>query len=501
MNCCCIAGCVEPMQSAQSSKKRTHSVAFSGQDAARAMLNKYITDFNKRIAEAHRRYGTDKADPHGHALIEDVKRLRTGDQWMRVNRSTHGAISMPCTRVDPKFYASTVRATKLAVGGKAEAKARSDMAKRASAIAKRDASKSAERAKVVGDMNSMDVDAEVDAFFTGVDGVEERAEQPVSVDDDAELLPITEDDVIRRCANAEMNALQLLHGKIATRSIPGKWPVEVSTVSLSGLTDKLGKCFYPTGCPLFTNIESRKRTPPGQQRHSFMRTCGIASKEHGTRVHEQLDAFVKWINGPTIRANSDGFIVRQANAIDPCLLRVLSTLQTAGLYPVASEVTLVCTTTATFTQADIIVYDLSVEGQLGIGMVELKTGSGGTGDFKTPAHDDIAMHGCMSNTKDTPYMRAAVQLLMCLLFAVIHYKCKFTRACVLHVPKDSSKAPVLYGLPAMFLEPNSTVVTEVYAQFVRSVLNTGNARVTNLRTMGPDMDKLYKNWLASNGSK
>ncbi len=466
-------------------------------------LDRMIRFLNDGMSSIQQNYGGKAGDPEGKEVVRKTTEFIANDQWMPYTRSKHGMATTAVRRVKLPYYKKLCKEAREKATAKANAEIKKLEAKRQKVVdARRKAMERMQKRAMssakggVGFVDDFDGDEDEDLadFFMGLepmadDSAEKDTESMVQ-EMEAEMAPVDHDKIHKA---HRMAAMKALHKSIKADEMGSKCPIEEKHATMKGLTERQASIFYPRGDPFFSNIASRNSSLPSARKHSFMRTCGVSAATHGTVVHSTCDAFLKWYRSKNKRTSSRPFLDSLSAPVDPCVERVFSTMMEAKLYPIAAEVPVMCTLTNTLTFIDFLVYDLSVEDKIGVRLVELKTGCGGCGDFKTPSSDDINMEGPMAKCKDTPYMRAALQAVLCISFALSHYGFAFTGADVLHVPKNPSDLAKLYSLPRFLIESPKTI-EDIYAYYALNVLKTSDARCTSLRTIFPDPDTAKRAW-------
>jgi hypothetical protein len=134
--------------------------------------------------------------------------------------------------------------------------------------------------------------------------------------------------------------------------------------------------------------------------------CRLLGKEHGTKVHAQINSIVKTLQqGKTLCA---WLRENPLRILDPCTVRILASLISQhGLYPLASEVIIIDRTALCYTSVDLVCRAANGARVL----VEVKTGGRGS-KFADHLETDVPLTGCMDQYPDTPLNRAALQVVL-----------------------------------------------------------------------------------------
>lgn len=152
----------------------------------------------------------------------------------------------------------------------------------------------------------------------------------------------------------------------------------------TGLTKKLKSLLYPD---THEGMENRGKVrknkyykPPvlkkdiNNHNHNYTinqseTLCGPAGKEHGTKVHEQLEYYINaYINDHTLCVTD----IKYPNGhLDPCVISIIKTLITKNWSPLRAEMKIFDEKLRIATSIDLLVRDLTENKLL---LIELKTG-------------------------------------------------------------------------------------------------------------------------------
>lgn len=470
-------------QQRASAQKRPRKKHNNGDDVVKC-LDAFLSYHNPGMRNLNRAFLSGEGTLEDKELARNAADLLASGQWMPFATARDNAYSASARCVTPAHFKKKCRDNvKKAV-------------KAASAAVKAQDAARKKKAREMRTRCAEDLTAQEDAM--AADDMEEylssviEAGQEMDGDLDAFMAAAQEDapaqsvkDIAKKLCAEHMRALV---ERISNRTVPPSW-TETRNVKFTGLTKKLATAFYPDGDPCFRNIPTRQKAT----RHSFKTTCGKTSAAHGTYVHEQVDAFVKWLTGgATVHHSCEPFLNSLSGPLDGCVLRVLNALKARRFYPIGSEVVLLDHPTRTVTLIDMVVYDLSVEGRLGVRAVELKTGYGDAGSFRQHAPDDVMMRG-PCGLKDTPYHRGALQLLFCMYWAEVNYGIRFSGGSILYISPNPTEHAEIYGMPQALFKSDKTPAA-VYVFFLAKALNTVQARQQMLTTIPQDHVARKEQW-------
>lgn len=169
---------------------------------------------------------------------------------------------------------------------------------------------------------------------------------------------------------------------------------------------------------------------------------------HGTIVHTELDRMVKCYTMDKYNKNMMNFFGSVCDEVDAphmpdfCVIRILDKLVTLGFVPIASEFPIFDEQSGIATQIDLICIDAKT---FEICVFELKSGGTNPDDFISPTTKKM-MRGALADCPDTPYNRAAIQLIISCIILQQRYDIFVDRGYVMHVC-GPAKAANLYPLP------------------------------------------------------
>lgn len=141
-----------------------------------------------------------------------------------------------------------------------------------------------------------------------------------------------------------------------------------SSVQYTGLTHRLHDEYWPDTEEDPEKNKGPKRTPLYKKEHyvpskGLKKECKTWGHKHGTRVHSQINKFVKKL--------TSGKKISVTKYTDPCTLRVLNLLASKRWVPVSAELPIYDEESRVATAIDILVFDINKKEII---MLELKTG-------------------------------------------------------------------------------------------------------------------------------
>jgi hypothetical protein len=178
----------------------------------------------------------------------------------------------------------------------------------------------------------------------------------------------------------------------------------------SGLTKKLARVFYPD---LEEDPKKRSKNGPEAERAkvkgpyykpaNMVRTCLLFGKEHGERVHAEMQYFTDcMVHGKGV----DEFY-RGVKDPDPCTLRFICCLDKKGWIPIVSELQIWDEDLRIATSIDLIALDLNTGKVI---LLELKTGY--EGESYGPLPNDPKFPKPLDSVTNCPMFRHMLQLLV-----------------------------------------------------------------------------------------
>jgi hypothetical protein len=217
------------------------------------------------------------------------------------------------------------------------------------------------------------------------------------------------------------------------------------TAVFTGITHKLHDVFYPDTeeDPYKRSKEDIKRRKPlkhYQPQGTFKRKCKTFGSKHGTKVHQQIQTFVKqFVKGKKITFR---------RSLDACTIRILKLLLTKGWIPVASELMVYDEELKIATAIDLIVLEVTTQKMF---FIELKTGYENEEYGIHPT--DKGMSKPLNKIANCPQNRHQLQLLMTLLIVQRGHKFKPDGAFILRSCSKQEMA-VLIGMAQWTTDPS-----------------------------------------------
>lgn len=222
---------------------------------------------------------------------------------------------------------------------------------------------------------------------------------------------------------------------------------EGHTKVYSGLTKKLHRIFYPDTeeDPYKKSPEEIKRRKPINNVGKLKKACRLSGAAHGTKVHGQIQRFVKSF----IKRKTK---VRVPVTTDPCALRILNLFVTKQWIPVCSELPIYNEDWSIGTQIDIIILDVSNPDpkKHRIKLGELKTGHEGEEYSHIPS--DGYMRPPLGKVKNCPMHRHLLQTISMLMILKLKYGIIMDEALIIR-SCARARGVMLIGLPTWAQDP------------------------------------------------
>lgn len=243
---------------------------------------------------------------------------------------------------------------------------------------------------------------------------------------------------------------------------------------LRGVTKVLHEAFWPEGRPSFEDIPARRNMAAEARRRgrnnerAQVNACANAGKHHGTRVHQQVEACVRWMFD-SVDVSAFSFVKqRLPTGVDFCALRVLMYLDSVGCVPISPEHFVADHLTLMGTPIDLVCWQcegFSEERRVGCHFIEMKTGYE-CGPFADMVPGDRTMQ-YLTGLFDTPYMRAVIQMVVACIFVAQRYDGYVTEEqSVLHVAPRAG-CVTEYGMPGWVEdEKNAAFIYECLMPYI-----------------------------------
>ena len=235
-----------------------------------------------------------------------------------------------------------------------------------------------------------------------------------------------------------------------------------------GITRRLRESMWPNNSSRYADVPSR-----AADKSSFNTKCQCYGEKHGSRVHNQVQEIVNnyLIHERDLKEYVHSLYKNRQQTLDPCVITVFKILKAARLVPLCSEFPIFDEAIGVATQIDMVCVS-----DRGAGVfIELKTGY--PGPFATATEDDRNMDLHLPNmaflnsvvmmpVKDTPFMRAVLQLVDTMLITQVRYGYSPRKGYILHISKNEERQPShLYELPAIFTtSPHSALARKLVYQ-------------------------------------
>lgn len=235
------------------------------------------------------------------------------------------------------------------------------------------------------------------------------------------------------------------------------------TLTLSGLTAFIARIFFPEGRPSFENIPERRTASNYLRKNGRVaqsggrNACAGAGSNHGTRVHNEIETIVKWMNESKDLNACNLIMQRLPGGLDFCTLRLLKFLDATGRVPIRSEHVVCDPALLIGSPIDLICWQCEGFGRLpGCQFVELKTGYE-CGPFERPVPSDKKMQ-YLTALDDTPYMRAVLQMISLCIFAAQRYDGYVSEEqCIIHISPRRGEVRE-YGMPGWVEDEKNAIL-------------------------------------------
>lgn len=201
-----------------------------------------------------------------------------------------------------------------------------------------------------------------------------------------------------------------------------------------GLTKLLKECFYPEvdEDPIHGNTQNRKREDVYDT--NAQTTCKYVGKDHGKKVHEQIEQYLLLLNTNESTDKQQLMNVFKSD-IDPCVIRIISFCVSKKWLPICSEFMIFGAKFAT--SVDLICIDMDQvaannDEELPLVLAELKTGYENQ-EYEVHKSDrEFDLMG-FEKIKNCPKNRHFLQIMGMLAILLKDYHVTITKSAILRV--------------------------------------------------------------------